>query len=168
MGDLIKAAQGMDTHRHDLGKGRHTGIDTLRKPNQPVPAYVHRILHKTIKTTGAEPGIQPVIFCHHIPVCHTCHVLCDLLRGIGDHNHPFPRRKFTFWIIHHLTDPLMDQRHGQLFPQNIVGPLPLIIPLVCIADGQMGRAHDHSPTAQINICKFHLKTSRRHKAVHCI
>ena len=134
-------------------------VDLFRNAYQTVRTGRNLLLHEPVHTAAAELAGTQVVFRRHIAV---------LRRHIGNHGNFVSLLKFSRRVVNDRADGLVDERHRELLPEDLLRTPALVIPLVCIADGKMCGPDQDFPGIQPDILKGRLKLPGTHQLIHRI
>ena len=118
----------------DLNECEDLSVNAFRQTHETVAAHLHIGLHKPVIAARTELGGTQIVLSDDLIL---------FKRRIGDHDDPLALFEFSFVIADDLSDAFVDQRHRELFLQHFRVALPLVVPLVGVADGQVDRTDDH-------------------------
>lgn len=125
MSNLLKAGDRMDADADQLGERRYVGVESLGEQYQTLGLDTDVFLQKSVGGAAAEFACAQIVF-GDIGVV--------LTGDIRDHDDTVAGVEAAAPVIHDLTDPLVDQRHRELFPENADVARTLIVALVGVAD----------------------------------
>ena len=90
------------------------------------------------------------------------------MRIIRKHDDARASFERTRRVMHHGSDPFVDESHRQLLRQRFRTTLPLVIAHVGIADGQIRWTHNHLRKVVGNLHLHRLERARGDQSVHAV
>ncbi len=158
MRDRLKARDRVHADAHQLRERGDVRINALGELDQTIGAELIEFLHEAVRGAAAELARSKVVF-GDIVILFT--------GDVGHHDDAVAGQKAEGAVINNLSDALVDQRHRELFFEHLDIARALIVALVGVTDGQVGRAHDHA-LCDVKVAESDFKPARRAQAVDCI